>query len=146
LKFPATAIASSDANTLDDYEIGVFTPSWTGSSGGAPTYSGTRNGNYVKIGDAVFWRCDIAITSLNSLTAGNTVTLAGLPFTAAAGSGPSAFFAEALNIPAGSTIGGYVSGTTATLYLWDSAAGLTAMTYTELSADGRLAMSGTYFV
>tara|TARA_R100000963_G_scaffold21681_1_gene15159 strand:+ start:325 stop:1128 length:804 start_codon:yes stop_codon:yes gene_type:complete len=149
LKFPSTAIASSDANTLDDYEMGTFTPSWTGSSGGAPTYTATRNGNYVKIGDVVFFRADIVISSLNSLTAGNTVTLSGLPF-AASGAitgvpGPYVYFSENLNITAGSSIGGYITGTTAVLYVWDVAAGQTAMTYTELSDDGRLIISGTYF-
>jgi len=145
LKFPATAIASADANTLDDYEKGSFTPTWTGTSGGEPSYH-TQAGSYVKIGDAVFWRAQLVITSLNTLTAGNTVTMGGLPFTALAGSGTVPYFAEQLAITAGTNISGYVTGTSAVLFVWDTAARPTAMTYTELSDDGEMSLSGTYFV
>jgi len=77
IKFPATQAASTNANTLDDYEEGTFTPSLTGSSGGAGTYT-ARDGIYVKVGKMVtvnFWiYCD----TKNTLS-GN-ITLTGLPF------------------------------------------------------------------
>lgn len=47
--FPATQSASSDPNTLDDYEEGTWTPVLTSSGGG--TVNGT--GEYVKIGKQV---------------------------------------------------------------------------------------------
>lgn len=50
IAFPATQVASSDANTLDDYEEGTFTTTWSGSSSG----SGVRGtGAYTKIGRLV---------------------------------------------------------------------------------------------
>ena len=77
ITFPATQSASSNANTLDDYEEGTFTPSLTGSSGGAATYA-VRDGIYTKVGKLCtvnFWiYCD----TKNTLS-GN-ITLTGLPF------------------------------------------------------------------
>jgi hypothetical protein len=138
--------ATTTAELLDHYEEGTFTPSWTGSSGGAPSYASTRHGYYTRIGRSVHWQSDIIITSLNSLTAGNTVTLSGLPFTTAVTSTVTASFSEGLAIAAAGSVHGYVTGTTAVLYVWDSTTGGTGMTYTELSDDGRLLLHGTYHV
>jgi hypothetical protein len=51
ITFPATQSASSDANTLDDYEEGTWTVVWTALTG---TPSSTT-GNYTKIGKIVYW-------------------------------------------------------------------------------------------
>lgn len=54
IKFPATQNASADANTLDDYEEGTFTPSLTGVGGSAVSYTpGSDTGRYTKIGNLV---------------------------------------------------------------------------------------------
>jgi hypothetical protein len=74
ITFPATQSASSDANTLDDYEEGTWTP----TIGGNTTYS-KQLGRYTKIGNKVFIECTMVINSLNSpLTTGDIL---GLPFT-----------------------------------------------------------------
>ena len=52
VSFPATQSASSDANTLDDYEEGVFTPTLT--RGGASFTYTSQYGYYTKIGQLVF--------------------------------------------------------------------------------------------
>lgn len=81
LKFPATQNASSDANTLDDYEEGT----WTGTI----TCTGltlTRTwiyGNYQKIGRKVTCWGSYTITARSGAPSGNVVC-AGLPFTGAA--------------------------------------------------------------
>ena len=49
ITFPATQSASSDANTLDDYEEGTWTVTWTNLTGTPTNLIGT----YVKIGKAV---------------------------------------------------------------------------------------------
>lgn len=77
LKFPSTQNASADANTLDDYEEGTWTP----NVGGSATYT-TQTGTYTKIGRLVFIRC---ILTINSIGTGSTSTISGLPFTAASG-------------------------------------------------------------
>jgi hypothetical protein len=53
IAFPATQVASTDANTLDDYEEGTWTPS-IGTGSTQPTFTYTaRGGTYVKIGRQV---------------------------------------------------------------------------------------------
>lgn len=53
ITFPATQVASSDANTLDDYEEGTFTPIIQGStSAGTGTYA-QQIGYYTKVGRLV---------------------------------------------------------------------------------------------
>ena len=79
LQFPSSVALSSNANTLDDYEEGTFTPAFT-SSGATFPYS-TRNGEYRKVGKLVFYSVELALnTSGNTLT-GNPVTITSLPFT-----------------------------------------------------------------
>jgi hypothetical protein len=73
IKFPATQSASSDANTLDDYEEGTWTP----SVGGTATY-GTRIAHYTKIGDTVRAFFDITIGTIGT---GSLTTMSGFPFT-----------------------------------------------------------------
>lgn len=53
IAFPATQSASTDANTLDDYEEGSWTPQLTGSGGGAYTMSGSNAGRYIRVGRIV---------------------------------------------------------------------------------------------
>jgi hypothetical protein len=76
ITFPATQSASSDANTLDDYEEGSWTPasSFTGGNG---TRTDTVTGKYTKIGDMVYANFDILITKG---TASGNLSVTGLPF------------------------------------------------------------------
>jgi len=73
ITFPATQSASTDANTLDDYEEGTFTL----SNGGNTTYT-TRSGRYTKIGN--FVKCSF-FHNINTIGTGSATTLSGLPFT-----------------------------------------------------------------
>ncbi len=80
VNFPATQVASSDANTLDDYEEGTFTPtvSFGGGSTGI-TYS-YQNGVYTKIGNVVYVRVGFVFTNKGSST--GFVLVSGFPFAA----------------------------------------------------------------
>jgi len=77
IAFPANQSASSDANTLDDYEEGTFTLTVTPNSGSLTSYS--SYGYYVKIGRHVTITCAFAL--LNAGTAAGVATFGGLPFT-----------------------------------------------------------------
>jgi hypothetical protein len=83
ITFPATQVASADANTLDDYEEGTWTPTYSGFNAvGAVTVTG----NYVKIGRKVFLTATFsAATSFTTSTGGGSY-MNGLPFTPASGS------------------------------------------------------------
>jgi hypothetical protein len=82
ITFPATQSASSNANTLDDYEEGTWTPS-LGTDATQPTgvtYDATyRKGRYVKIGRMVF--VEYIMILANKGTGGTGAsTVTGLPF------------------------------------------------------------------
>ena len=78
ITFPATQSASSDANTLDDYEEGTFTPVLEGTTtAGTGTYT-TQNGFYTKIGNKVFIQLTIRWTAH---TGTGNMKITGLPFT-----------------------------------------------------------------
>jgi hypothetical protein len=81
ISFPATQSASTDANTLDDYEEGSWTPVY-GRSGSAPTVSYTGvTGVYRKIGSFVWVAGRIYTTSFSG-GSGN-LYIGGLPFSVA---------------------------------------------------------------
>jgi Concanavalin A-like lectin/glucanases superfamily len=80
ISFPATQVASTGANTLDDYEETSWTPTLASSGGGAPTYT-TRTGRAVKVGKLVTFWTRITLATAGTLAAGN-LTITGLPFTA----------------------------------------------------------------
>ena len=77
ITFPATQSASSDANTLDDYEEGTWTPVPSPGSGALGGY--TSSGNYTKIGRTVYVIGNIYITGGGTASGGMDIT--GLPFT-----------------------------------------------------------------
>jgi hypothetical protein len=76
ISFPATQSASSDANTLDDYEEGTWTPAVGGGSG--TTYN-TQDGWYTKIGNLVTVGVSLVLASEGTITGDARIT--GLPFT-----------------------------------------------------------------
>lgn len=83
ISFPATQAPSTDPNTLDDYEEGVWSPSVTAAAGTITTL-GAVSGSYTKIGRTVKVWVIINITT-NGTGAGNVIA-AGLPFTPVADS------------------------------------------------------------
>jgi hypothetical protein len=74
ITFPATQVAKSDANTLDDYEEGTWQPTIVGlTSAGVGTYT-NQNGLYTKIGRIVTIQGELgwsAHTGTGSMTLGN---------------------------------------------------------------------------
>jgi hypothetical protein len=89
ITFPATASASSNANTLDDYEEGTWTPTVTPSSGSLTAY--TSSGVYVKVGKLVTITGDFQLTTVG--TASGSVSVGGVPFN---GTGPSGAYRIAI--------------------------------------------------
>jgi hypothetical protein len=85
ITFPATQAASSNANTLDDYEEGTWTPTYVPTSGSFTSVSyGAREGRYTKIGNTVTVSFMIQINSLVVGTASGQLTISGLPYSAVA--------------------------------------------------------------
>jgi hypothetical protein len=67
IAFPATQSASSDANTLDDYEEGTYTATMTCSTSGTITL-GTNTLSYTKIGRQVTVTGYLAASAISSPT------------------------------------------------------------------------------
>jgi hypothetical protein len=83
ITFPATQSASTDANTLDDYEEGTWTPVYTPGAGAfsAITYY-VQLGFYQKIGNTVHIQMFFYTTNFSVGTATGQLFVTGLPFTA----------------------------------------------------------------
>jgi len=75
--FPATQVASSDANCLDDYEEGTWTGTLKGSTTD-PTVAVTATGRYTKIGRQVYVQINFA--NVSTVGASGEVQISGLPF------------------------------------------------------------------
>jgi hypothetical protein len=81
IAFPSATSASSDPNTLDDYEEGTFTPTITSGSGTITTV-GAVTAVYTKIGNIVLASVTVNITTNG--TAAQSIIVNGLPFAATA--------------------------------------------------------------
>jgi hypothetical protein len=118
VKFPASQVASSDPNTLDDYEEGTWTPT--------PKYGGnnvgmvfTSAGRYIKIGKLVMVQAQINITNNGSST-GN-LTIDGMPFVNSGGEICAAFIGDGL-IFTGASLG-VIWSSTSILYVANQTGG-----------------------
>ena len=80
ISFPATQSASSDANTLDDYEEGSWTPTLSGTGGAAGQSYSIQNGLYTKIGNVVTVSFDVRLSTLGTIS--GQAVIGGLPFSA----------------------------------------------------------------
>ena len=63
ITFPATQDASSNANTLDDYEEGTWTPVFKGTTGDPTVTYTQQSGRYVKIGRMFYWGVAIRVNT-----------------------------------------------------------------------------------
>jgi len=75
IQFPATQVASANANNLDDYEEGTWTPTLAVGSGTINSQSNT--GEYTKIGRLVI----VTFRITANTTSASSASITGLPFT-----------------------------------------------------------------
>jgi hypothetical protein len=133
IAFPATQSASSDVNTLDDYEEGTWTPVLVPTSGSITTQ--TNSGAYTKIGGQVTVNFLCIINNVGTATA--LSSMSGLPFASSSAAGVGA---------------GRESSSTGLMWQWLAGSGLTALsgwTYANNSAIATgysLRGTLTYFV
>ena len=79
ITFPATQSASTDANTLDDYEEGTWTVTLTPATSGSITMNTSFDlAAYTKIGNTVFVQSQIVVSSVSSPV--GTIVKLSLPF------------------------------------------------------------------
>jgi hypothetical protein len=122
--FPATQSASSDANTLDDYEEGTWTPGLTFGGGASGMTYTTQLGRYVKIGKQVTIWLYVVLSSKGASTGSAKIT--GLPFTNASGGdaeGASYIPNYWLNMATSVVPAGYVNASATTIAMINNVAG-----------------------
>jgi len=130
ITFPATQSASTDANTLDDYEEGTWTP--TQGAGLTMVGAFSSGGGYTKIGNQVTVIGFVAGATTVAVAAANTAFCAGLPFTPNASSTNASL---AVN-----------NGTSATMGLQPTGTSTTIFSAGTMAATARINFTATYFV
>ena len=84
ITFPATQSSSTDANTLDDYEEGTWTPVIADAASGGNTGTFTNAGAYyTKIGNTVNLWAYLSAINTTGMTSGNAIYVRNLPFQSA---------------------------------------------------------------
>ena len=147
IKFPATQNASTDANTLDDYEEGTWTPTISGHvSAGAGTYT-VQTATYTKVGRTVHVQANITWTAH---TGTGNIRLSALPFTVMAGAGNYGSFSIGLLDNVAFTAGNYATAWTninsTNVILQQTPTGGGVGAEVPMDTAGTIIYSGTYFV
>lgn len=147
INFPATQNSSADANTLDDYEEGSWSPGieFGGASTGLTYPAGGQDGHYIKIGRLVWASFRVELSAKGSST--GTAALTGLPFTSAnTDDYGSLFIGAAVNMASlTSAPSGLVNAnnTVCSLYDW-GATGIANLDDTNFTATSVLAGGAIY--
>lgn len=76
--FPAVESSSTNANTLDDYEEGTWTPSLIGGTGASGQAYTRTNAAYTKIGRQVTCSFEVQLSTLGTVS--GVAQIGGLPF------------------------------------------------------------------
>jgi hypothetical protein len=123
ITFPATQSASTDANTLDDYEEGTWTP----NQGSGLTVVGafSSSGSYTKIGRVVTVEVRLVGATSVAVTA-NSIALTNLPFTA----GAAYYFGNGTNAAFTATAGFGANTSSTTVYATTTIAATTGIFFT----------------
>jgi hypothetical protein len=75
--------AGMTSELFDDYEEGTWTPVYSPTTNSFTSITAVTSGTYRKIGDVVFFWCDLRTTGTTDIgTASGTLNITGLPFTA----------------------------------------------------------------
>jgi len=142
--FPATQSASSDANTLDDYEEGTWTPTiFGGGTTGSTTYV-SQNGTYTKIGRVVYFNTDV---DWSAQTGTGSLCLGGLPFTAGSTNGNCTYSSN--NLAFGTTYYGslgQVNASTTYINFYSTPINGGGLNVVSVDTSARIWMSGFYLI
>ena len=144
--FPATQSASTDANCLDDYEEGTWTPVISGNpTAGAATYT-TQNGTYTKIGRSVSFSVNCA---WSAHTGSGILKVSGLPFTSINSAGvvyTVTAFGNNFALTASNTMVAYITSNTTDITVQQIPVGGGALSNITLDTVAAINISGVYIV
>ena len=148
IAFPATQNASTDANTLDDYEEGSWTYNFTATTGTITKTATYLYGYYTKVGRVVTITGFLQVTSVSSPT--GVLTLTGLPFAIASTGNRETFVGGGIygsSLAVGSVSPLMVSGSagSSSLTISKFVTGSSADLAGDVVADTRFQISFSYF-
>lgn len=143
IQFPASQVASSDVNCLDDYEEGTFTPSIAFGGAAVGVAYSAQTGSYTKVGNTVFFRLRVALSSKGSST--GVVTIGGLPF-AIGETAAAAIFGDTLSSISGGLIALVVATTTGLNVYYTATGSTTQLTNSNVANGSQFYVSGHYTV
>ena len=110
------ATTNVDANTLDDYEEGVWTPAISGTSSTSGQSYDTQTGQYTKIGNKVFCSFNIDLSAKGTISGFLKIT--GFPFAVSGNNAASFSYTSQWYLTADHHLQGTVYGTNI-LYLFE---------------------------
>jgi len=142
IKFPGTQGASSDANSLDDYEEGTWTPTITFGGAAVSVSYGSVVGHYTKVGRVVYISGFITLSDKGSST--GQAKVSGLPFSAGYYSGIG--IAEFNNISYANNITGSLYSSDISLWEHTEAGTRTTITDGNFTDTSNMTFSATYHV
>ncbi len=147
IPFPATQAPSADANTLDDYEEGTWTPAISFATNGnlAVTYS-SQTGTYTKIGRTVFCVFQVVASAFTHTTASGSLQISGLPFTVGANARggvlwegiTKAGYTDAVILPV-------AAGTLCNVQMSGSAVARASVAFSDMPTGGTPFFGGSFF-
>jgi len=150
LKFPASQNASSDANTLDDYEEGTWTPVIRGANTAGTYEIASHYSHYTKIGRQVTVTTRIIMAA--SITGGGSsyLQVTGLPFAKVANTEAQGV----IDTKGIDTLGNYIVlkfvtiGSTSVVYIYEGYdnGNPTDLSISALSANDEFGFTITYIV
>lgn len=147
IKFPATQNASANANTLDDYEEGTWTPTVSATVAGnlSVAYS-VRVGAYTKIGRLVTVNFVIVTSSFTHTTASSLLLMTGLPFTSTSDSGGAGCLYGGVNKAGYTSVAPFVNSGTSQAYFNCAGMGVAGdnIQITDCPTAGTLQLSGQF--
>ena len=147
ITFPATQVAATDVNTLDDYEEGTFTPTIIGeTAAGVGVYS-RQDGIYTKIGNRVFFSIFIA---WSAHTGTGNMLISALPFVSntASGNFTAVTFGwyDGLALTASYVLGGYIANGRSRIEMTQNPVGGGSAGVVAMDVSAGIMVSGSYIV
>ena len=146
--FPAIQVASADANTLDDYEEGTWTPVVFGSGTSGTYESSSATGTYTKVGRVVTYSYDILFAPVVTGGGAGNLVIGGFPFPAAGGhQGSFGIYHFGISTTSAIPLGGPSDGSaTSPVISTTAAGGQTIEAIGIVVANGYLRSAGHYIV
>jgi hypothetical protein len=151
ITFPATQSASTDVNTLDDYEEGTWTPTYAMSGVGFTSISMTVNfATYTKVGRQVTISAYIQTSAINTTGATGVLLITGLPFAVASSQNYGFHVGLSQDFSTNYPSSGFLVSSQMNIYYLTAAGGTmancTAASMATGASKNTLMFTATYFV